>query len=133
MQKNPGGGGPALQPSLCNGQRVGKIVFDLDAVARQCNGGGGKLGKGEFARSIGAKGKRESRNGSGHPHGKAAVARPCGHGLARLIEENITRRIGWGGFAVVNDGGFLLLGEMNEHETAAAEISRTRQGDRKGK
>ena len=133
MQKNLRGRLPSLQPGLRMQKRIGEIVLDVNAGAGKRDGGRDKLGQREFARSIIAQGERQAGDGSRHADGKAGIARFRGDRLARLVEKDVARRIGRRGFAVVDGDGFLLLGKIDEHEAAAAEVSRAWQCHGKGK
>ena len=127
MQKNPGRRGPSLQPGLRMRKRIGEIILDVYAGASQRDGGRDKFGQREFARTVFAQCERQAGDGSRHADGKAGIARFRGDRLARLIEKNVARRIGRRGFAVVDGYRFFLLGKIDEHEAAAAEVSRAWQ------
>ena len=120
--------GPARQPGLRARQRVGDIVLDRQAGARKLDRGGHQLGQREFAGAVFRVRERQPRHRAGDADREPAVARLARVGLAVLVEEDVARRGGGRGLAVVDRGVDVAVGEMNQHVAAAADIAGARIG-----
>ena len=133
MQKNLGRRGPSLQPGLRMRKRIGEIVLDVDAGASQRTAGATSSAIENLPEPYFRRASDRPATVPGTPAARpvsrdfSATASPVS--LRKTSRAGIVRR----GFTVVDGDGLLLLGEMDEHETAAAEISRAWQRNRKGK
>ena len=81
-------------------------------------------------------GEREACDGARNADAEPARLRFRRDEIAFLVEEDIARRIGRSGFAIIDGDVLRRMGEMHEHEAAAAEIAgagkRHRQGEAGG-
>ena len=74
----------------------------------------------------------EAAHGAGHADREARIARFARIGLAALVEEHVVGRRGRRRLAIIDGDRLAALGEVHEHEAAAAEIARPRQGHGQG-
>ena len=82
---------PARDPRLRERQRVGELVIDRDALAREPDRGRDQLGKREFARTVFLVREREPRDRARNADAERRIARFLRIGLAFVVEENVAR------------------------------------------
>ena len=110
-------------------QRVGDVLVDGEALTRERDGGRDEVGEGELARPVFAPRELEASDGSGHADREPGIARLERIGLAVGVEEHVLGRRGRRGLAVVDRDRLIKIGAMDQHEAAAADVARARQGD----
>ena len=110
-------------------QRVGDVLVDGEALTGKRNRRRDEVGEGEFARPVLAPRELEACDGSGHADREPGIARLERIGLAVGVEEHVLGRRGRRGLAVVDRDRFLKIRAMDQHEAAAADVARARQGD----
>ena len=110
-------------------QRIGDIVVDNEALARERDRRRDQIREGEFARAIFAPGELEAGDGSRHADRQAGIARLERIGLAVGVEKHVLGRRGGRGFAIVDGDRPVEVGAMDQHESAAAEVAGARQRD----
>ena len=123
---------PAREPRLRARQRIGEIVLDREALARQRDRGRDQLRERELARAVLLMRERQPRDRAGHADAERRIARLLRIGFALLVEEHVARHRGGRGLAIVDRDRLVARGEMHQHEAAAADIAglRMRHGER---
>ena len=111
------------------GQRVGDVVVDGEALTRERDRGRDQVGERELARAVFAPGELEAGDGPRHADREARIARLERIGLAVGVEEHVLGRRRGRGLAVVDRDRLIAIGAMDQHEAAAADIAGARQGD----
>ena len=124
--------GIAPQPGAAR-QRIGEIVLDPDAVARQRDCRREQVGEAEMAGAVMRMRVSQTCDRAGHAHGQSAVARFIRVGETLRVEEHVRRGRRRRGFAIIERNRLLIFSEADQHEAAAAEIAgaRQRHGERK--
>ncbi|MET4261878.1 hypothetical protein ABIC09_006849 [Bradyrhizobium sp. S3.12.5] len=80
----------------------------------------------ELARAIFLEREHQARDRAGHTDAKSGIARLGGIRLAVGSKEYLRRGRCWRGLAIVDRDIFIVLGGMDHHEAAAADIAGTR-------
>ena len=111
------------------GQRIGDVVVDGEALARERNRRGDQVGERELARTVFAPRELEPGDGPRHADGEAGKARLERIGLAVGVEEHVLGRRRGRGLAVVDRDRLIAIGAMDQHEAAAADVAGARQRD----
>ncbi len=116
------------EPRQNIGLFIGNVVVERDAVARHGDRGRDQIGKREMAGAVFLLGQRQARHRARHANGERRRARLLRIGVALRVEKalGIDRRRR--GLAIV-DRRILAVGEVNHHETAAADIAGARIAD----
>ncbi len=130
LEKDARGRGMAGEHRRGEGERVGEIVVDGQALTRQRGGRRDEIGEGEFARTVFAPGELEARDRAGHADREAGKARLERIGLAVGVEKHVLGGPGGRRLAIVDRRRLVEIGAVDQHESAAAEIAGARQGDR---
>jgi hypothetical protein len=123
-------GRPLREPPLVQLQRIGDILFDRDAVARQRNRRRDQLRQREFARAVFRMRQRQSRDRPGHAHRQRRFARFLRIGIALRVEEHVAGGGGGRGLAIVDRDLGVRAGQLDHHVAATAEIAGFRIGHR---
>jgi len=122
-------GRPAPEPRRIKRRRRQRLRRDREAIARQRNRGRHQIGQREAAGTVFLFCKRETGDGARDPDAERGIARFLRIGIALCVEERFAvdglRR----GFAII-DRGVAAVGEMDDHEAAAADIAGARIGHR---
>ena len=121
---------PARQLVAHIGQRVGVVVLDRDAVARHHDGWGDQLGEREFAGAVFLQGQRKAGHRAGHADRRAEIARLTRIGFTLGIQVGLARGRGRRRLAIIDGELFFAIGEMDDHEAAAADVAGARIGHR---
>ena len=130
MQEDGAAGGPGREAAHGGGEGIRQVVIDDEAIDRQRLRGGDEIGEAEFAGAIFCMSEGETRNRAGHANAKAAALRLRGLKAPGFIQKHIAGRQHARHFAVIDGDGFVGRGQMHQHEAAAADIARARQGHR---
>ena len=113
--------GPLLGEQPC------ELGFDRESLAREPDRGRDETLPGQGAVAL-VRGP-EAGDCAGHARGERTDEARIRDRLARGVEVHVARGAGGCGFAEIQE--LLLAVEVHGHETAAAEIARFREGDRK--
>ena len=119
---------PARHAAVHIRQRVGHVVGDDEAVARQLDRRLDDLRQREIAGAVFFQRQRQSGDRAGHADAERGIARFVRIGFAVRAEIHVARGSRRRGLAIVDRDVFISLGGMNHHETAAADISGARIG-----
>ena len=122
-------GRPARKPPRTAGQRVGHVVGDDEAVTRELDGRLEQVRQRELAGAVFLQRQRQARDGAGHPDAERGIARLGDIGLAVGAEEHVAGGRGRRGLAVVDGDVLAAFRRVDDHEAAAADVSRARIGD----
>ena len=108
-------------------QRIRDVVIDRQTLMRELGRGGYEIGERKFAGAVFAPGELQSRDRAGNADRKAAVARFERVRFAVGVEKHVPGRQRRGRFAIVDRDRLMPIRAMDQHEAAAADISRAGQ------
>ncbi len=121
------GRGPAPEQAGRARQGIGEPSGDRDAGAGEGFGRRDQVGQRQLARSVEAVGLRQPPHRAGDADGLAGAPRGVPVRLAAGRQEHAGGRGRRRGLAIIDRHGLVPVGQMHEHEAAAAEVARLRQ------